>query len=84
MRVRRKIIEIDEKLCTGCGQCVVACAEGALQLIDGKARLVSGRPMERGVPSGERLNFGSRDAGCRKTGEPGEVAATAARPPVWS
>jgi len=37
----RQIIEIDEELCDGCGDCVSACAEGAIQLIDGKARLVS-------------------------------------------
>ena len=36
----RKIVEIDEERCDGCGQCVPACAEGALQIIDGKARLV--------------------------------------------
>jgi len=36
----REIIEIDEELCNGCGVCVSACAEGAIQLIDGKARLV--------------------------------------------
>ncbi len=36
----RKIIEIDEALCNGCGDCVVGCAEGALQIIDGKAKLV--------------------------------------------
>ena len=41
MKVIRKIIEIDEELCDGCGQCVIACAEGAIQIIDGKARLVS-------------------------------------------
>ena len=39
--VRRKIIEIDEDLCTGCGQCVVDCAESALEVIDGKAKVVN-------------------------------------------
>ncbi len=38
--MKRKIIEIDEELCTGCGDCVPDCAEGSLQIIDGKARLV--------------------------------------------
>ncbi len=37
----REIIKIDEELCDGCGVCVPACAEGALQIIDGKARLIS-------------------------------------------
>ena len=37
----RLIVKIDEHKCDGCGQCVPACAEGALQIIDGKARLVS-------------------------------------------
>lgn len=37
----RQIIKIDEERCNGCGACVLACAEGALQIIDGKARLVS-------------------------------------------
>ncbi len=43
MRVRRKIIEIDEELCNGCGQCVPACAEGALEIVAGKARVVGER-----------------------------------------
>jgi len=38
--VNRKIIHIDERLCNGCGQCIPNCPEGALQLIEGKARLV--------------------------------------------
>ncbi|MCE5186552.1 MAG: 4Fe-4S binding protein [Planctomycetaceae bacterium] len=37
----RNIVKIDEAKCNGCGQCVSACAEGAIQVIDGKARLVS-------------------------------------------
>lgn len=40
MKVKRQIITIDEKKCDGCGNCVPACVEGALQVIDGKARLV--------------------------------------------
>ena len=39
--MKRPIIEIDEEKCNGCGQCVLDCAEGALAVIDGKARLVS-------------------------------------------
>jgi len=40
-RTIRKIIRIDEEKCNGCGICVPACAEGALQIIDGKAKLIS-------------------------------------------
>ncbi|OGL48235.1 MAG: 4Fe-4S ferredoxin [Candidatus Schekmanbacteria bacterium RBG_13_48_7] len=39
--MKRKIVNIDEELCDGCGQCVPSCAEGAIQVIDGKARLIS-------------------------------------------
>lgn len=39
--VRRKIIKIDESLCTGCGDCIISCAEGAIELVDGKARVIS-------------------------------------------
>ena len=37
----REIITIDEEKCTGCGECVPGCPEGAIRIIDGKARLVS-------------------------------------------
>lgn len=38
---KRKIISIDEEICNGCGNCIPNCPEGALQIIDGKARLIS-------------------------------------------
>ncbi|MGA2885626.1 MAG: 4Fe-4S binding protein [Halobacteriota archaeon] len=39
--MKRDIIRINEEKCTGCGSCVTECPEGALQVIDGKARLIS-------------------------------------------
>ena len=41
MKIKRKIIQIDEEKCDGCGQCVPSCAEGAIQIVDGKARLAA-------------------------------------------
>ncbi len=38
---KRPMVLIDEELCTGCGDCVPSCAEGAIQIIDGKARLLA-------------------------------------------
>ena len=37
----RSIVRIDEEKCTGCGLCIIACAEGAIEIVDGKARLLS-------------------------------------------
>lgn len=41
MKINRTIIRIDEQKCNGCGLCVPACAEGAIGIIDGKARLIA-------------------------------------------
>jgi NAD-dependent dihydropyrimidine dehydrogenase PreA subunit len=41
MKVTRKIIKIDQELCDGCGQCVPSCAEGAIEVQDGKATVIA-------------------------------------------
>jgi len=41
MSATRKIVQIDEEKCDGCGKCVPSCAEGAIRIVDGKARLVA-------------------------------------------
>ena len=41
MKMRRKIVKIDEEKCNGCGLCIPTCQEGALQIVNGKARLIS-------------------------------------------
>lgn len=41
MKLKRKIIQIDEEKCDGCGNCVIGCAEGALAVVDGKAKVIS-------------------------------------------
>lgn len=38
---KRKIVQIDEALCTGCGECIPNCAEGAMKIINGKAKLIA-------------------------------------------
>ncbi len=40
-KVKRSVIKIDEELCTGCGRCASACHEGAIRMVNGKARLES-------------------------------------------
>jgi NAD-dependent dihydropyrimidine dehydrogenase PreA subunit len=41
VKTMRKVVKINEALCNGCGVCITSCAEGALKIIDGKARLIS-------------------------------------------
>jgi len=38
--VKRNIVRIDEELCNGCGKCVTPCAEGAIVMVDGKAKVI--------------------------------------------
>ncbi len=38
--MKRKIVNIDENLCNGCGQCIPKCVEGALQIVNGKAKII--------------------------------------------
>ncbi len=39
--IKRMIVKIDEEKCTGCGKCIAPCAEGAIQIINGKAKVLS-------------------------------------------
>ena len=38
--IKRKIVNINEYLCNGCGSCIPKCAEGALQIVNGKAKII--------------------------------------------
>ncbi len=39
--IKRMMVVIDEEKCTGCGKCVTPCTEGAIRIIDGKAKVIS-------------------------------------------
>ena len=50
MSTARKIIQIDEALCNGCGLCAGACHEGAIAMVNGKAKLVREDPYDGRPP----------------------------------
>lgn len=63
---KRKIIKIDEAKCNGCGLCIPNCREGAIKIIDGKARLIGGCFMRRARRLSRALSPGSDyDGGAR-------------------
>lgn len=59
----RKIIHIDEEKCDGCGLCVNACHEGAIDIVDGKAKLVRGNFCDDEASAGRRVNASWRMSG---------------------
>ena len=94
--MKRKIVRIDEEKCNGCGQCVPSCAEGAIGIVEGKARLIGDRLCDGlGACLGEcprgAISIEEREAEefevtaanvPEHTGCPGSRARTIARGPV--
>lgn len=70
MGIQRTVIRIDEAKCDGCGRCAIACAEGAIEIADGKARLIGDAYCDglatcigecpRGAITAERVEAGER------------------------
>lgn len=87
--MERPIIEIDEEKCDGCGQCVLDCAEGALAVINGKARLIrdsycDGLGACLNCPRGA-LRIVMREAEAfDEAAAPGNIAAAPALTPLFS
>jgi ferredoxin len=77
-KVRRKIVRIDETKCNGCGECIPSCAEGAIEIVDGKARLIAD-----GLCDGMGACLGNCPLGAitveERESEPFEEAAVIAR-----
>ena len=80
----RKIIEIDETACNGCGLCVAACHEGAIGLVEGKARLLRDDYCDGlGVPDRRHLVRGARGGSLRRgCGQGSNGAGEFGRTPV--
>ena len=74
----RPIIEIDEEKCNGCGQCILDCAEGALAIVDGKARLISDVYCD-GLGACLNCPQGALSLGMREAAPFDEAAALAAK-----